>query len=158
LCCHTPHTADAAAATHAPHTPPWARLRALADAQEDVDAKMRLRRLFRSLQGVDEELARYDGVLAKFLGAEQGEWEAIVAAVRGDLQKPFFEHMQVCDRAHTRGVRGCVGRGCGGVRAPAPHTASGQRVPFPRPQTIARRRACAPHLACAAVPRDCCQG
>jgi hypothetical protein len=57
---------------------------------------MRLRRLFRSLQGVDDEITRYNAMLAKFLDAKEDEWEAIVAVYRGDLQKPFFEHMQVC--------------------------------------------------------------
>jgi len=56
---------------------------------------MRLRRLFRSLQGVDDEVTRYNAMLAKFLDAKEDEWEAIVAVYRGDLQKPFFEHMQV---------------------------------------------------------------
>lgn len=70
------------------------RVRSLADAEPDVDQKMRLRRLFRSLQGVDEEVGRYNGVLAKFLAAPQEEWEAVLAVYRGDLQKPFFEHMQ----------------------------------------------------------------
>lgn len=56
---------------------------------------MRLRRLFRSLQGVDEEVTRYNSVLAKFLSAKEDEWEAVVAVYRGDLQKPFFEHLQV---------------------------------------------------------------
>ncbi|KAF6251429.1 hypothetical protein COO60DRAFT_1287543 [Scenedesmus sp. NREL 46B-D3] len=70
------------------------RLRSLADAEADVDQKMRLRRLFRSLQGVDEEVHRYNDVLGKFLAAPQEEWEAVLAVYRGDLQKPFFEHMQ----------------------------------------------------------------
>lgn len=74
---------------------PSCRVRSLADAEPDVDQKMRLRRLFRSLQGVDEEVGRYNGVLAKFLAAPQEEWEAVLAVYRGDLQKPFFEHMQV---------------------------------------------------------------
>lgn len=56
---------------------------------------MRLRRLFRSLQGVDDEVTRYNAMLAKFLDAKEDEWEAIVAVYRGDLQKAFFEHMQV---------------------------------------------------------------
>jgi hypothetical protein len=76
-------------------------VRALADAEADVDQKMRLRRLFRSLQGVDEEVGRYNDVLAKFLAAPQEEWEAVLAVYRGDLQKPFFEHMQV--RARVAG-------------------------------------------------------
>ena len=67
----------------------------MADSHEDVDTKMRLRRLFRSLQGVDDEITRYNAMLAKFLDAKEDEWEAIVAVYRGDLQKPFFEHMQV---------------------------------------------------------------
>jgi hypothetical protein len=71
------------------------RLRSLADNQEDVDVKMRLRRVFRSLQGVDDEITRYNAMLAKFLDAKEDEWEAIVAVYRGDLQKAFFEHMQV---------------------------------------------------------------
>lgn len=71
------------------------RLRSLADGEADVDVKMRLRRLFRSLQGVDDEITRYNAMLAKFLDAKEDEWEAIVAVYRGDLQKAFFEHMQV---------------------------------------------------------------
>lgn len=82
--------------SHSFSPPP--RLRALADSQEDVDVKMRLRRLFRSLQGVDDEVMRYNAMLAKFLDAKEDEWEAIVAVYRGDLQKPFFEHMQVGGR------------------------------------------------------------
>eukprot|EP00879_Flechtneria_rotunda_P007889 GHRR01008266.1.p1 GENE.GHRR01008266.1~~GHRR01008266.1.p1 ORF type:complete len:411 (+),score=155.79 GHRR01008266.1:362-1594(+) len=70
------------------------RLRSMADTESDIDAKMRLRRVFRSLQGVDEEVSRYNDVLAKFLDAKEDEWEAVVAVYRGDLQKPFFEHMQ----------------------------------------------------------------
>ncbi|KAF8055819.1 hypothetical protein HT031_006594 [Scenedesmus sp. PABB004] len=70
------------------------RIRSLADGEADVDKKMRLRRLFRSLQGVDEEVSRYNDVLAKFLAAQQEEWEAVVAVYRGDLQKPFFQHLQ----------------------------------------------------------------
>lgn len=43
---------------------------------------------------VNEEVNRYNRVLEKFLSANDDEWEAIVAVYRGDLQKPFFEHMQ----------------------------------------------------------------
>lgn len=43
---------------------------------------------------VDEEVTRYNNVLAKFLTAEEADWEAVVATYRGDLQRPFFEHMQ----------------------------------------------------------------
>ncbi|GBF92428.1 hypothetical protein Rsub_04532 [Raphidocelis subcapitata] len=74
------------------------RLRERADKEGDLDAKMVLRRVFRTLQGVDGEVdgevTRYNTALAKFLGAEEAEWEAVVAAYRGDLQRPFFEHMQ----------------------------------------------------------------
>lgn len=31
-------------------------------------------------------MSRYNGVLAKFLSAEEAEWEAVVATYRGDLQ------------------------------------------------------------------------
>eukprot|EP00775_Hariotina_reticulata_P008381 gene8381-8565_t len=47
------------------------RIRSLADKEEDVDVKMRLRRLFRSLQGVDEEVQRYNTVLDKFIEAKE---------------------------------------------------------------------------------------
>lgn len=101
-----PHPASAAPA------PCRCRLRSLADGQEDVDAKMRLRRLFRSLQGVDDEVTRYNAMLAKFLDAKEDEWEAIVAVYRGDLQKAFFEHMQVgvfrVGGGAGRGSCGCV--------------------------------------------------
>lgn len=70
------------------------RLKELADKEDDVDKKMRLRKTFRSLQGVNDELARYNGVLKKFADAADDEWEAIVATYRGDLQKAFFEHLQ----------------------------------------------------------------
>ncbi len=43
---------------------------------------------------VHDEVGRYNAMLAKFLSAGQEEWEAIVAVHRGDLHKPFFEHMQ----------------------------------------------------------------
>lgn len=93
-----------------PCPPPPRRLRATADAQEDVDAKMRLRRLFRSLQGVDDEVTRYNSMLAKFLEAKEDEWEAIVAVYRGDLQKPFFEHMQVRATGGQQGLGWARGR------------------------------------------------
>jgi hypothetical protein len=35
---------------------------------------------------VDEEVARYNAALAKFLEADEAEWEAVVATYRGDLQ------------------------------------------------------------------------
>lgn len=43
---------------------------------------------------VNEELKRYNSLLLKLGEAADDEWEAVVAAYRGDLQKPFFEHMQ----------------------------------------------------------------
>ncbi|GIM11879.1 hypothetical protein Vretimale_15350 [Volvox reticuliferus] len=55
---------------------------------------MTLRKLFRALQNVNDELSRYNRVLLKLAEAANDEWDAIVAAYRGDLQKPFFEHMQ----------------------------------------------------------------
>lgn len=39
-------------------------------------------------------MSRYNAVLKKFGEANDDEWEAIVSVYRGDLQKPFFEHMQ----------------------------------------------------------------
>ena len=71
------------------------RLKELADKEQDVDKKMGLRKVFRSLQGVNEEVKRYNGVLKKCADARDDEWEAIVAVHRGDLQKAFFEHLQV---------------------------------------------------------------
>ena len=44
---------------------------------------------------VNDEVKRYNGVLKKFADAGDDEWEAIVTVHRGDLQKPFFEHLQV---------------------------------------------------------------
>jgi hypothetical protein len=44
---------------------------------------------------VNDEVTRYNTVLQKFLDAAPDEWEAIVTVYRGDLQRPFFEHMQV---------------------------------------------------------------
>jgi len=70
------------------------RVKELADKEADIDKKMGLRKLFRTLQGVNEEVKRYNTILEKFLTANHDEWEAIVAVYRGDLQKPFFEHMQ----------------------------------------------------------------
>lgn len=43
---------------------------------------------------VNDEIKRYNGMLAKFQAANDDEWEAIVAINRGDLQRSFFEHMQ----------------------------------------------------------------
>jgi hypothetical protein len=45
---------------------------------------------------VNDEVTRYNTVLQRFLDAQPDEWEAIVTVYRGDLQRPFFEHMQVC--------------------------------------------------------------
>ncbi len=44
---------------------------------------------------VNGEVNRYNGVLKRFADAADDEWEAIVATYRGDLQKAFFEHVQV---------------------------------------------------------------
>lgn len=52
-----------------------------------MDKKMNLRRIFRALQGVNEEVDRYNSVLKKFMEAADDEWEPIVAVYRGDLQK-----------------------------------------------------------------------
>ncbi|GIL63110.1 hypothetical protein Vafri_17236 [Volvox africanus] len=70
------------------------RIKELADKEADVDKKMALRKLFRALQNVNDEVSRYNRVLVKLAEAADDEWDAIVAAYRGDLQKPFFEHMQ----------------------------------------------------------------
>ncbi|GLC45942.1 hypothetical protein PLESTF_000714900 [Pleodorina starrii] len=70
------------------------RIKELADKEPDVDKKMGLRKLFRALQNVNEEVSRYNRVLLKLAEAADDEWDAIVATYRGDLQKPFFEHMQ----------------------------------------------------------------
>lgn len=45
---------------------------------------------------VNEEVGRYNKLLQKFADAKEDEWEAIVALDRGDLQRGFFDHMQVC--------------------------------------------------------------
>lgn len=39
------------------------------------------------MQGVDDEVKRYNTILQKFLDAADDEWEPIVAVYRGDLQK-----------------------------------------------------------------------
>ncbi|PNW69832.1 hypothetical protein CHLRE_18g748397v5 [Chlamydomonas reinhardtii] len=70
------------------------RIKEKAEAEADLDKKMALRKLFRALQNVNEELKRYNSLLLKLGEAADDEWEAVVAAYRGDLQKPFFEHMQ----------------------------------------------------------------
>lgn len=70
------------------------RLKARADAEQDVDRRVALRRLYRQLQGVDQEVARYNACLQRFLDADEHEWEAVVAQYRGDLQRAFFEHLQ----------------------------------------------------------------
>lgn len=43
---------------------------------------------------VNDEVKRYNSMLAKFQSANDDEWEAIVAVNRGQLQRGFFEHMQ----------------------------------------------------------------
>ncbi|PNH08823.1 hypothetical protein TSOC_004608 [Tetrabaena socialis] len=70
------------------------RIKELSDKESDVDKKMALRKLFRALQNVSDEVSRYNRVLLKLAEAADDEWDAVVAAYRGDLQKPFFEHMQ----------------------------------------------------------------
>jgi hypothetical protein len=44
---------------------------------------------------VNEEVTRYNTILKKLADAQEDEWEAIVTVYRGDLQKGFFDHMQV---------------------------------------------------------------
>uniref|UniRef100_A0A7S3QLQ9 Uncharacterized protein n=1 Tax=Dunaliella tertiolecta TaxID=3047 RepID=A0A7S3QLQ9_DUNTE len=70
------------------------RIKELADLEEDVDKKMAMRKIFRTLQGVNDEVNRYNAILRKFIEAGSDEWDAIVSHYRGDLQRPFFEHMQ----------------------------------------------------------------
>ncbi|GFR51166.1 hypothetical protein Agub_g13524, partial [Astrephomene gubernaculifera] len=70
------------------------RIKELADGEANVDKKMALRKLFRALQNANEEVSRYNRVLLKLAEAAEEEWEALVAAYRGDMQKPFFEHMK----------------------------------------------------------------
>jgi tetratricopeptide (TPR) repeat protein len=70
------------------------RLKSRADGEQDVDARVSLRRVYRTLQGVDQEVSRYNAALQRFLDAEENEWEAVVAQHRGDLQRAFFEHLQ----------------------------------------------------------------
>jgi len=41
------------------------------------------------------QVNRYNAILRKFAEAGSDEWDAIVSHVRGDLQRPFFEHVQV---------------------------------------------------------------
>lgn len=48
---------------------------------------------------VNDEITRYNTTLKKFVDAQDDEWEAIVATYRGDLQKAFFEHLQVGDNS-----------------------------------------------------------
>lgn len=69
------------------------RIKELSDKEESVDKKMALRKLFRALSNVNDEVTRYNNVLDKFMSANEDEWDAIVAVVRGDLQRGFFEHM-----------------------------------------------------------------
>jgi predicted component of type VI protein secretion system len=42
-----------------------------------------------------DELQRYNGVLARFSSAGEEEWEAVVAVYRNELQRAFFDHMEV---------------------------------------------------------------
>ena len=48
---------------------------------------------------MNDEITRYNTTLKKFVDAQDDEWEAIVATYRGDLQKAFFEHLQVGDNS-----------------------------------------------------------
>jgi hypothetical protein len=41
------------------------------------------------------QVNRYNAILRKFIEAGSDEWDAIVSHYRGDLQRPFFEHVQV---------------------------------------------------------------
>ncbi|KAJ9510209.1 hypothetical protein QJQ45_015697, partial [Haematococcus lacustris] len=72
----------------------FARIKELTDKEADIDKKVALRKLQRSLQGVTEELNRYNTVLSKFATADPEEWPPLVTVHRGDLQRPFFEHVQ----------------------------------------------------------------
>jgi hypothetical protein len=91
------------------------RLKARADAEADVDRRVALRRVYRQLQGVDQEVSRYNACLQRFLDAEEPEWEAVVAQHRGDLQRAFFEHLQCLIVAAARDEEG--GEGGGGAEA-----------------------------------------
>lgn len=70
------------------------RIKELADLETNVDKKLALRKMVRTLQGVSDEVERYNVIVQKFETAAQDEWDAIVATYRGDMQTGFFEHMQ----------------------------------------------------------------
>jgi hypothetical protein len=80
---------------------------------------------------VHEEVGRYNSVLAKFLAAQTDEWEAVVAQYRGDLQRPFFEHMQclvtACkdDEERRDKLQAVSGAGRGGARQGSVRGAAG---------------------------------
>jgi tetratricopeptide (TPR) repeat protein len=90
------------------------RLKSRADAEADVDKRVSLRRVYRQLQGVDQEVSRYNSCLQRFLDAEEHEWEAVVAQHRGDLQRAFFEHLQCLIVAAAREEEQQAGGGGGG--------------------------------------------
>eukprot|EP00198_Chlamydomonas_reinhardtii_P005913 XP_001695249.1 predicted protein [Chlamydomonas reinhardtii] len=62
------------------------RIKEKAEAEADLDKKMALRKLFRALQNVNEELKRYNSLLLKLGEAADDEWEA--ARDHFDRQQP----------------------------------------------------------------------
>jgi hypothetical protein len=67
------------------------------------------------LAQVHEEIKRYNGLLLKLADVAEDEWEAVVATCRGELQKPFFEHMQ-CLMAAAKVRRRTRAAAAGAVR------------------------------------------
>lgn len=122
---------------------------------------------------VNDEITRYNTTLKKFVDAQDDEWEAIVATYRGDLQKAFFEHLQVGDNSQRAGL-GVTGR-CQGEHLRLPWTLASQSVCIvgnELPSCACYRSLCfwlcvvtyacrdlwpCPAAVCT-VPGDCCQG
>lgn len=76
-----------------------ARADALASAAGDPADRAAARRLARRLRAVSDELKSYDAELARYLKADPGQWEGMVAGGRDALPAAFFEHAAARARA-----------------------------------------------------------
>ena len=61
------------------------------------------------------QVKRYNSILRRFVEAGSDEWDAIVSHHRGELQRPFFEHMQVGSAAQRMGYSSSIGQHSSGV-------------------------------------------
>ena len=92
----------------------------------DAAARLAARRLARKLRAVADELAAYDAELSRYLAADPGEWESMVAYGRASLPAAFFEH--AAERVRAAAIAVKAGTPMPGLPPPADFAAAVTRL------------------------------